>query len=477
MIHDIHRRKAKIVCTLGPSSNTYERIHELATSGMDVARINFSHGNHTTHQKLIEIIRKVSKDIGKPIAVLQDLQGPKIRVVTFENGQIELKEGQQFTLTVREVTGNENIVSVSYKSFNRDVKPGDTVLLDDGNLTLKVEKIDGKDVHCRVVYGGILKDKKGLNLPGSILSVPCLTEKDRDDLKFGLQMDVDYVALSFVQRPEDINEIKWMIEAQGKQTPVVAKIEKPQAVEAIDKITDLTDVIMVARGDLGVEVPPERVPTIQKDIIRMCNQKGIPVITATQMLDSMITHPRPTRAEASDVANAIVDGSDAVMLSGETASGMYPVEAVKTMDRIIRVMEENMDPRWDLKRRIPDLVYPISYAIGYSATHSADLVNATAIVCLTQSGSTASMISRFRPGKPIIALTSQEKTFNRLPLLWGVTALLTGGFKENIDSVIEDLKTQLVVLGIVKPGDTIVFTAGIPFNHRRSTNMLRVEEI
>ncbi len=477
MIHNIHRRKAKIVCTLGPSSNSYEQVHKLATSGMDVARINFSHGDHESHQKLIETVRKVSKDTGKPIAVLQDLQGPKIRVGTFETGQIKLKEGQEFILTVRNVKGSENIVSVSYKSFNRDVQPGDTVLLDDGNLNLKVERIDGKDVHCRVVYGGILKDKKGLNLPGSILSVPCLTEKDRDDLKFGLQMDVDYVALSFVQRPEDINEIKWIIEAHGKQTPVVAKIEKPQAVEAIDKITDLTDAIMVARGDLGVEVPPERVPTIQKDIIRICNQKGIPVITATQMLESMITHPRPTRAEASDVANAIIDGSDAVMLSGETASGMYPVEAVKTMDRIIRMMEENMDPRWDLKRRKQDLIYPISYAIGYSATHSADLVNATAIVCLTQSGSTASMISRFRPGKPIIALTSKEKTFNRLPLLWGVTALLTGEFQENIDSVIEDLKTQLVVMGIVKPGDTIVFTAGIPFRQRRSTNMLRVEEI
>jgi pyruvate kinase len=477
MPYDIQHRKAKIVCTLGPSSSTYEQIFALAKAGMDVARINFSHGTHDEHQKLIETVRKISYEISKPIAILQDLQGPKIRVQTFENGQVELKEGQEFILTVRDVVGNDKIVSVSYKSFYNDVKPGDAVLLDDGNLKLEVVEIRGVDVHCRVIYGGILKDKKGLNLPGSILSVPCLTEKDRRDLEFGMQMDVDYVALSFVQRPEDINEIKWIIESYGKRTPVVAKIEKPQAVEAIDKITDLTDAIMVARGDLGVEMPAEEVPSIQKKIIRLCNQKGIPVITATQMLDSMIHNPRPTRAEASDVANAILDGTDAVMLSGETASGAYPIEAVKTMDRIIRYTETQGDTGWRLRRRSDDRIYPIALTIGYCACQAAEMVNARAIVCLTQSGSTAGMISRYRPMLPIIALTWLEETYNRLALLWGVRAFLVSEIFDNMDDAVEKLKSKIVDLDLANEGDTVVFTSGLPFNKRRKTNDLRIEEI
>jgi pyruvate kinase len=477
MPYDIQHRKTKIVCTLGPSSSTYEQIFALAKAGMDVARINFSHGTHPEHQKLIEIVRKISYDISKPIAILQDLQGPKIRVQTFENGQVELKDGQEFILTVRDVVGNNTMVSVSYKSFYKDVKPGDAVLLDDGNLKLEVVDIKGLDVHCRVIYGGVLKDKKGLNLPGSILSVPCLTEKDRRDLEFGMQMDVDYVALSFVQRPEDINEIKWIIESYGKQMPVVAKIEKPQAVEAIDKITDLADAIMVARGDLGVEMPAEEVPSIQKNIIRLCNQKGIPVITATQMLDSMIQNPRPTRAEASDVANAILDGTDAVMLSGETASGAYPIEAVKTMDRIIRYTESQGDTGWRLRRRNDGRVYPIELAIGYCACQAAEMVNAKAIICLTQSGSTAGMISRYRPMLPIIALTWLEETYNKLALLWGVRAFLVSEIFDNMDDAVEKLKNKIMELKLVKEGDTVVFTSGLPFSKRRKTNDLRIEEI
>ena len=477
MNFDIQHRKAKIVCTLGPSSHTYEQILALAKAGMDVARINFSHGEHETHKALIETVRRVSRDIAKPIAVLQDLQGPKIRVQTFENGQIELVDGAKFILTVRDVSGTEEIVSVSYKSFYQDVKPGDAVLLDDGNLKLEVEKIDGLDVHCKVIYGGILKDKKGLNLPGSILSVPCLTEKDRKDLQFGLKMNVDYVALSLVQKPEDINEIKWIIEAHGKQTPVIAKIEKPQAVEAIDKITDLTDAVMVARGDLGVEMPAEEVPSIQKMIISLCNRKAIPVITATQMLDSMIHNPRPTRAEASDVANAILDGTDAVMLSGETASGAFPLEAAQTMDRIIRMTESKSGPRWELKRRQRDATYPIASTIGYCACHAAQMVNASAIVCLTQSGSTAGMISRFRPMLPIIAMTWQEKTYCRLALLWGVRAFLVDEFYENVDDAIETLKARMIEMGLAESGDNVVFTAGLPFTQRRPTNVLRIEEL
>ena len=477
MSYDIQHRKAKIVCTLGPSSCTHQQIYDLVKAGMDVARINFSHGDHDSHRKLIETVRAVSREIGKPIGVLQDLQGPKIRVGIFENGCVELKDGQPFTLTIREVTGTEEIVSVSYNAFYKDVQPGDTVLLDDGNLKLEVKKITGKDVQCQVVYGGMLKDKKGLNLPGSILSVPCLTKKDRKDLSFGMKMQVDYVALSFVQRPEDINEIKWIIEAHGMQTPVIAKIEKPQAVAAIDKITDLTDAVMVARGDLGVEMPPEEVPHIQKSIIAMCNNKGIPVITATQMLDSMINNPRPTRAEASDVANAILDGTDAVMLSGETASGAFPLEAIRTMDRIVRMIESKSYQRWETRRRQQDYVYPVSTAIGYSACQAAQMVHAKAIICLTQSGSTARMISRFRPKLPIIAMTWRERAYHRLSLVWGVRAFLVDEFHENIDDVVEGLKHKVLDLELAARGDNVVFTAGLPFAQRLPTNMLRIEEL
>lgn len=473
----IHGRKAKIVCTLGPSSSTYEQIRALAEAGMDVARVNFSHGNHDQHQQLIETVRQVSEDLGRPLAVLQDLQGPKIRVQEFEHGEVELKEGACFTLTGRDIIGNEEIVSVSYKSFNNDLEVGDTVLLDDGQIKLKVEEIEETEVHCRVIYGGVLKNNKGVNLPGSILSVPCLTDKDHQDLEFGLKMSVDFIALSFVQKPDDLRYIKQLIADSGKDTPVVAKIEKPQAVSSINEITDLADVIMIARGDLGVEMPPEEVPEHQKEIISICNQKGVPVITATQMLDSMIHNPRPTRAEASDVANAVLDGSDALMLSGETAAGKYPLESVQTMDRIIHLIEKRMKPRWDLKRLEKDQTYPPAYAIGYSACHAADLIDAAAIVCLTQSGSTASMISRFRPAKPIIALSPRITTYYRLALLWGVYGFLTREFQDNTYKTITFLKGELLKIEGISKGDKFVITAGFPFSKRPPTNMLRIDEI
>ena len=474
---NIPERRAKIVCTLGPSSETYENIRALAEAGMDVARLNFSHGTHEYHRNLIKLVRKVSDDLERPIAILQDLQGPKIRIGTFENKKIDLVEGENFTLTTRNVVGNEDIVSVSYKSFYKDVKPGDWVLLDDGKLKLIVETIKDEDVVCRVEHGGILQDKKGLNLPGSILSIACLTKKDEKDLKFGLDMNVDFVALSFVQKPEDVLHLKEKISVAGKSTPIVSKIEKPQAVAAIDRITDLTDVVMVARGDLGVEMLTEEVPQIQKEIIQMCNKKGVPVITATQMLESMIESPRPTRAEASDVANAVLDGSDAVMLSGETASGNYPVQAVSTMNRIVSLIEKKNLPRWDLKRLRPDDEYSGEYAIGYSACHSAELVKASAIICLTQTGFTAKMIGRFRPSIPIIALTYSKEPYHRLALYWGVTGFITNEFHRNIDEVVENLKRELLEKDIVLPKDTLVFTAGLPFSHRRKTNMLRIEKI
>lgn len=470
-------RRAKIICTIGPSSNSYEKIMALTLAGMDVARLNFSHGSHDEHRQVIEMVRQVSHDLNKPIAIIQDLQGPKIRVQDFEKGQVELKTGSEFILTTRALQGTEKIASVSFDTFHQDVKTGDIVLLDDGLLKLQVTRIDGSDVHCTVLFGGKLSNKKGLNLPGSVLSISALTDKDIDDLKFGMELDVDYIALSFVQKPQDLLDIKKLIAAGKKDIPVIAKIEKPQAVQEIDKITDLADVIMVARGDLGVEVSAEEVPPIQKKIITLCNQKGVPVITATQMLDSMIHNPRPTRAEASDVANAVLDGTDAVMLSGETASGCFPVEAVETMHRIVQLIEHEQDTRWDLRRRTAKGVYDPSLAIGYSACHAADLVQASAIVCMTQSGSTARMIARYRPDQPILAVTHTDKSLTRMALFWGVSGFQIEQFKSNMDLAIHDVFEILKSSGALKAGDTIVFTAGLPFSNRRGTNMLRIEKI
>lgn len=470
-------RNAKIVCTIGPSSNSTEKIAQLIEAGMNVARLNFSHGTHEDHKKNIENIRTISLEMSKPIGILQDLQGPKIRVGKFKNGPIQLNPGQTFTLTTRDLPGTEEIVSVSYPEFARDVNQGDFVLLDDGLLKLSVKDIRDQDVVCEVVFGGPLSDHKGLNLPGSVLSVEALTDKDRADLKFGLENNVDFVALSFVQRPDDIREIKKIISEAGKNTLVVAKIEKPQAVESIDAITDITDIIMVARGDLGVELSAEEVPPIQKNIIKICNKKGIPVITATQMLESMIVNPRPTRAEASDVANAILDGTDAVMLSGETATGKYPVKTVETMARIIALIEKDSKARMELRRTGRDLAYDPALIIGYSVCHAADLLENSKIICLTQTGSTAKMISRFRPVDPIIAVTHADVSLRAMTLLWGVQAFKVAEFKDNIDEAFRDIEQELKKVGLINSGDRVIITAGLPFYQRRGTNMMRIEEV
>jgi len=471
-------RRAKIICTLGPSSQTANKISALIDAGMDVARLNFSHGTHQEHSRLIQIIRRVSAQKNKPITILQDLQGPKIRIMTFRSGPVKLKKGDLFTLTNRKISGTQSAVSVSFSSFYKDVKKGDDVLLDDGLIKLKIKDIRGRDVICRVINGGPLSDHKGLNLPGNRLSVKALTNKDKDDLAFGLSMDVDYIALSFVQHASDILEIKKLIAAQKKDIPVIAKIEKPQAVEDIDKISDTCDVIMIARGDLGVETSPEQVPAIQKQIIALCNRKGIPVITATQMLESMIHNPRPTRAEASDVANAVIDGSDALMLSGETASGKFPVEAVNTMHKIITLTEKEFSKSMpSSRRRYEGGNSDISSIIGYSASQAAGIVQAALIVCLTQTGSTARMIARFRPRQPLVAVTHTEKNLRRLNLIWGIKPYVISEFGENFDKAIEEIIKILKKTGAAKKGDKIIITAGLPFYSKRGTNMLRIEEI
>lgn len=471
-------RQVKIICTLGPNSNSYEKIKALVKAGMNVARLNFSHGSHEEHKKVIQIIRKISKELDNPVAILQDLQGPKIRIQNFKAGSITLKPGDTFTLTNRQVVGNQDVVSVSYPSFYKDVKKGDTILLDDGLLNLKVEKITKKDVQCRVIFGGPLSDHKGLNLPDNILSISALTEKDISDLHFGLKMDVDYVALSFVQKPEDIQELKKIIRESKKDTPVVAKIEKPQAVKSIEEICDITDVIMVARGDLGVELSAEQVPPIQKQIISICNKKGIPVITATQMLESMIYNPRPTRAEASDVANAVLDGSDAVMLSGETAVGKFPVATVQTMHRIISLIEKKIPiDKWEMRRKLRDPAGDISATIGFSACQTADMVDAAMIICLTQTGTTARMIARYRPSQPLIAITHSEKSLRRLNLIWGIIPYSVQEFDDNFDKAIQQIINIIREKSLLKTGEKIVITAGLPFHSRRGSNMLRVEEM
>lgn len=477
-IINLNSRRAKIVCTLGPSSNTYETIRDLALAGMDVARLNFSHGSYEDHLARIELIRRVSKDIDKPIAILQDLQGPKIRVGTFQHGKTSLTNGQRFTITVDDIVGNDERVSTSYKSIVNDVNVNDIILLDDGLLRLKVVEKTERDVITEVVFGGILKDRKGINLPDVLMSVPALSEKDIQDVHFGLKHDVDYIALSFVQRADDVLQLKRIISEAGCSTPVVAKIEKPSAVNSLDAITDVADAIMVARGDLGVELNTEDVPPVQKKIIKMCNQKGVPVITATQMLESMIHNPRPTRAEASDVANAILDGTDAVMLSAETAAGAFPVDSVQTMAKIISIIESYaLSNGQDSDYKPKNIVYSTPLATGLAATTAANMVNATAIVCMTQSGSTAVMISKFRPRKPIIAVTAREVSLRKLCLVWGVQGYLINDFKDNVDDAVDDMRKILLDQNVVRQGNRIIITAGLPFTKRRSTNMMRIEEI
>jgi len=477
MTWQLPHRHTKIVCTLGPRSESFGDVLALAEAGMDVARLNFSHGTHEEHGARIETVRAVSERVGRPIGILQDLQGPKIRVRRFERGSIHLAPGDSFVLTANEVAGDQHRVSVSYPSFPRDVAEGDAVLLDDGRIRLEVRDVLEDDVHCKVVHGGVLSDHKGLNLPDAVLSVSALTDHDKADIDFGLAHGVDHLAVSFVQTAADMVAVKEHLAAAGATVPVVAKIERRQAVDDFDSICDYADAVMVARGDLGVEMLTEEVPVVQKDLIARSNARGIPVITATQMLDSMVHSPRPTRAEASDVANAVLDGSDAVMLSAETAAGAFPVEAVQTMDHIISLIEQGGAERWDLKRRKPDVVYPRSTAVGYSACHAAELVRARVIVCLTQSGETARMVARFRPRQPIIAFTSSEVTSRRTALVWGVHSLLTRPFQGGIDEAVDDIVRVLGERGVVAPGDTVVITAGLPFVRRSETNMLRIERV
>ncbi len=467
-------RKAKIVCTIGPTSQSEEMLIKLIKSGLDVARLNFSHGTHEDHLKSIKLIRKLSEKLGKPISILQDLQGPKIRVGKFKNPPIALKTGAEFIITTRKIEGNAEEVGTSYKNLPNDVEIDDNILINDGLIKLKVIGKNETDVKCRVIVGGPLYDHKGVNLPGVKISEPSLTAKDREDLSFGIAHDVDYVALSFVRDADSIYEIKKII--GDKKIPVVAKLEKPEALDNLEAIVEATDVVMVARGDLGVEISTQKVPVVQKRIIELCQKKSVPVITATQMLDSMIVNPTPTRAEATDVANAVFDGTDAVMLSGETAFGKYPLEAVQMMDSIVREAEAHTK-YFRLKHSDPDRHETVSFSrsICDAAYHSAVDISAKLIVVFSESGYTAKEMSKLRPQIPIVALTTHKNTLSRLPLIWGALPLYLDR-KIKIESNLKELENFLKSHKLVKKGDKIVIIAGFSMNVG-GTNLLRLHEV
>jgi pyruvate kinase len=455
--------RTTIVATLGPASSTPEAIEALISAGMKVARINFSHGTHDEHRERIETVRNTAARMGKSVACLQDLCGPKIRSGPMENpAGVLLENGTSFILTSDSVVGTAARASVTYKQFHDDVTMGEPILLDDGLLELKVEKIEGRDVHTRVINGGLLKPSKGINLPGSKLSVSALTEKDRQDVIAGLEMDVDYVALSFVRKAEDILELKELLTEHGRaDIPVIAKIEKPEALENLEAILDVVEGVMVARGDLGVEMPAEEVPMYQKKIIFEAQRRGRLVITATQMLDSMIHNPRPTRAEASDVANAILDGTDAVMLSGETAVGKYPVQTVATMSRIARyteTMRSRIPLEWSANTSLLDRT-SVSRAVAKAACRTARELNARYIVTFSESGATAKLVSHFRPEQEILALSPSEQVCRKLALPWGVTPILFS-HHETLEAMIKEGLEVLITSGRVQPGDTAVMILG-----------------
>ncbi len=467
---------SKIVATIGPASESPLMIGKLIAAGVDVFRLNFSHGTHETHLSCLQGIRKAAADIGTPVAILQDLQGPRIRTGKLSEKTCELANGAEITLRAGDFTGDKHTIAVSYENFATDVRPGDPVLLSDGTIELVVIATDGVSVTCRVMVGGQLGEHKGINLPGSSLSISSPTEKDLEDLRFGLEHGVDYVALSFVEKADDILRLrKAMQEVTGaRPLPVIPKIERPVAVENLEDILRVSNGVMVARGDLGIEMPTETLPGVQKKIINTANRLGIPVITATQMLDSMIRLPRPTRAEASDVANAILDGTDAVMLSGETSIGKYPVETVKIMNRICREAEKLRRHEFALEPPAMEHIENTSQAaMARAACDIAARLSARAIVAYTMTGSTARCISQRRPTIPIYAFTPDEPTLRRMSLLWGVTPVLIDAFATT-DEMIEQGGTLLLGKGLAEAGDTVVYIAGGATNTPGGTDMLKI---
>ena len=468
-------RKTKIVCTLGPSTDDENVLRQLMLEGMSVARMNFSHGSHEEQKKRLDMVKKLRKELGLPVAALLDTKGPEIRIGDIEGGKVELKKGQTFVLTTEDIVGNAEIVSITYKQLYKDVKPGDSILIDDGLIGMEVQKIDGEEIVCQVKNGGFISNHKGVNVPGVELKMPFVSQKDYEDIVFAAEQDYDFIAASFTRTADDILEIRKILEEKGGQyIHIIAKIENMQGVENCEEILRVADGIMIARGDMGVEIPLEEVPVIQKKLIRMALKASKPVITATQMLDSMIKNPRPTRAETSDVANAIYQGTGAIMLSGETAAGAYPVEAVRTMARIAERTEKDIDYSREFKpRRLaerPDVTNAISHA---TCTTAMDL-NAAAIVAVTKSGRTVGRIAKYRPSCPIIGCATHSRVCRQLSLMWGVIPVEMQE-EETADELFDHAVKLTEDKGLISRGDLVVITAGVPLGLSGTTNMLKVQ--
>lgn len=473
MGHNLKFKKTKIVATIGPATENLKSMTALAKAGMDVVRLNFSHGDHEEHLKRIELARKVSEKLGRPIAVLQDLSGPKIRIGEFYKDRIMLKKGSIFILTTKKIVGDETKVFVNYKNLPKEVKRGTIILLDDGKKKLEVISTHGDSIRCKVLVGGETKGRRGVNVPGAYLKISAITEKDKKDLAFGTRHSVDFVALSFVRKASDVHALRALLIKHKSDAQIVAKIETEEAIENIDSIIEAADAIMVARGDLAIEVPAHDVPLLQKMIIHKCNLAGKPVITATQMLESMIKSPIPTRAEVSDVANSILDGTDAVMLSEETTLGDYPVHAVTVMSQVAyRTETIHHKKHLEEGRGIKGIVD----AVSYSVVHVADEVDAKAIIALTESGFTPRMISRFKPSQPIIVMTPNRRTLAKVTLSFGVLPVAIKGFRY-VGEVMSIVSAFVKKHGIAKRGDKVVIAAGVPFGRSGATNMLLVHVI
>lgn len=470
-------RKTKIICTLGPASESEEVIKELMLSGMNTARFNFSHGSHEEHKARFDKVIRLRRELGLPVATLLDTKGPEIRLRDFENGNVELKEGQCFTLTTDEnFIGNEEKVSVTFKEMTNDVIPGSTILIDDGLIALSVEKIEGQDIHCKVMNGGKISNKKGVNIPNVDVSMPFISEKDRGDIIFGCELGFEYIAASFTRTAQDILDIKEILDAHDSNMKIIAKIESMQGVKNVDDILDVADGVMVARGDLGVEVPLEDVPVIQKMIIAKAIKKGKIVVTATQMLDSMIHNPRPTRAEATDVANAVYQGTTAIMLSGETAAGKYPVKAVRTMAKIAARTEQDVDYEEQIKERVAVSHTSQTRAVSHAATTLAADIDAKAIIVVTMSGYSGRRISSYHPTIPVIACAVRESVACQMNLLFGVQPL-TIPQQEKADLLFSAAISAAKKAGLVQTGDSVVLAAGVPLGISGKTNMIRVMDV
>ena len=471
-------QRTKMIFTIGPASDNEETLRKFIQIGMSVARLNFSHGTHETHKEKINLIKKLRKELKSPTAIMLDIKGPKIRTHDFINDGVNLIEGQPFTIICdKEILGDTEKCSVTYNDLYKDVKIGGTILVDDGLLNFRVDDIKGTNIICTVIVGGMIKNHKGVNVPNISINLPSITEKDKEDLIFGCEMGVDFVAASFVRKASDILEVRNILnENGGTHIQIIAKIESQEGVNNIDDILSVADGIMVARGDMGVEIPIERVPIIQKSIIRKCNEAGKVVITATQMLDSMIRNSIPTRAEACDICNAIFDGTDAIMLSGESASGAFPIEAAKTMARIAQETEKHIDYVYLNQRLREPAMGDFAEAISYSACRTSNVLNAKAIVAATTTGSTAKLISKYRPKCPIIAITPNEYVLRKLSLTFGIIPLLCKTF-ETTDDIISEARKVAKNSFCANEGDDILIAAGFPTSHTGGTNMLKIEKV